>query len=219
MLGGGSQAVDHHPIMGCCPGVNLEGGRGGHMEIAVRDVTMDHLDSVAPVWEQAWRVSGRRRSSVPLALSMDRMRRRVELSHGGGYRFLAAWSDGVPVGIATVSITDGGPMMEAPGVHIHVLHVEEHHRNQRVGTALLAEVTAWARSLGSDQVVVDVPPASRDVARWYAAWGFGPYLNRRIASTAGVRRRLGVRGSIDLTEGRRAGLVRAAPTAGRAAGR
>lgn len=49
------------------------------MEIAVRDVTMDHLDSVAPVWEQAWRVSGRRRSSVPLALSMDRMRRRVEL--------------------------------------------------------------------------------------------------------------------------------------------
>ena len=110
-------------------------------------------------------------------------------------------------------------MMEAPGVHIHVLHVEEHHRNQRVGTALLAEVTAWARSLGSDQVVVDVPPASRDVARWYAAWGFGPYLNRRIASTAGVRRRLGVRGSIDLTEGRRAGLVRAAPTAGRAADR
>ena len=145
------------------------------------------------------------------------MRRRVELAAGGGYRFLAAWIADIPVGIATVSLTDGGPMMDAPGVHIHVLHVDEDHRNRRVGTALLAEVTRWANSLGSDQVVVDVPPASRDVARWYASWGFGPYLNRRVASTSGIGRRLGMRAPIDLTTGR--GRLAAVTGTGRAANR
>lgn len=162
------------------------------MEIAVRDVSMDHLERVAPLWEQAWKSSGRRRGTLPLALSLDRLRRRVEVAAGGGYRFLAAWHGDVPVGLATVSLTDGGPMMDAPGVHIHVLHVSQDHRNLRVGTALLQEVTNWAAELGSDQVVVDVPPASRDVARWYARWGFGPYLNRRVATTAAIRRRMGL---------------------------
>ncbi len=185
------------------------------MDIAVRDVTMDHLEQVAPLWDQAWRSSGRRRAAVPLGLSMDRMRRRVELAAGGGYRFLAAWSGDTPVGLATVSLTDGGPMMDAPGVHIHVLHVDADHRNRHVGTALLTEVTAWARSLGSDQVVVDVPPASRDVARWYAGWGFGPYLNRRVATTSGISRRLGKRRPIDLSAGRGASVS----GLGRAAGR
>ena len=184
------------------------------MQIAVRDVTMEHLEQVAPLWDQAWCASGRRRTVVPLALSMDRMRRRVELASGGGYRFLAAWMADTPVGIATVSLTDGGPMMDAPGVHIHVLHVDEEHRNRQVGTALLAEVTKWAGALGSDQVVVDVPPASRDVARWYAAWGFGPYLNRRVATTSGISHRLGKRGPLDVAHGRGrraavSGMVRA----------
>ena len=217
MLGGASQAVDHHPNVGRYPPVNLKVDSGGEMDIAVRDVTMDQLEQVAPLWDQAWRVSGRRRTAVPLALSIDRMRRRVDLAAGGGYRFLGAWIADEPVGIATVSLTDGGPMMDAPGVHIHVLHVDEEHRNRRVGTALLAEVTRWAGSLGSDQVVVDVPPASRDVARWYAGWGFGPYLNRRVGTTSGIRRRLGLRGPVDLTNGR--GRLAAVTGMGRAAGR
>lgn len=188
------------------------------MDIIVRDVTMDHLEQVAPLWEQAWNASGRRRVSVPMALSMDRLRRRVEVAAGGGYRFLAAWHGDLPVGLATVSLTDGGPMMDAPGVHIHVLHVSEDHRNQRVGTALLAEVTDWAAALGSDQVVVDVPPASRDVARWYARWGFGPYLNRRVATTAAIRRKMGGRPPLRVLTG---GSGRLAVVSGmrRAAGR
>lgn len=160
-------------------------------EISVHDVTMDHLEQVAPLWDQAWRASGRRRTSLPMALSMDRLRRRVEVAEGGGYRFLAAWLGGVPVGIATVSLTDGGPMMDAPGVHIHVLHVSEAHRDRGAGSALLGEVADWATSLGSEQIVVDVAPASRDVQRWYARWGFGPYLNRRVASTTAIVRKLG----------------------------
>lgn len=188
------------------------------MAIEVRDVTMDHLEHVAPLWEQAWRASGRRKGSLPLALSLDRLRRRVEVAAGGGYRFLAAWDGDTPVGFATVSLTDGGPMMDAPGVHIHVLHVGEEHRNLRVGTALLAAVTEWAAGLGADQVVVDVPPASRDVARWYARWGFGPYLNRRVANTAAIRRKLGGRPPLRVLAG---GSGRIAPVSGlrRAAGR
>lgn len=162
------------------------------MDITVRDVTMDDLDRVAPLWEQAWRSAGRRRTDMPLALSMDRLRRRVEVAAGGGYRFLAAWVDDLPVGMATVSLTDGGPMMDAPGVHIHVLYVSKEQRNSGAGTALLSEVTNWAAELGSEQVVVDVPPASRDVQRWYARWGFGPYLQRRVASTAAIRRSMGL---------------------------
>ncbi len=188
------------------------------MDIAVADVTMDQLEQLAPLWEQAWRSSGRRRTGVPLALSMDRLRRRVELAAGGGYRFLAAWDGDSPVGIATVSLTDGGPMMDAPGVHVHVLHVAQEHRNRRVGTALLAAVTDWAAQLGSDQVVVDVPPASRDVMRWYAKWGFGPYLNRRVATTATIRRKMGGRPPLRLAL---AGNGRALSVSGlrRAAGR
>ncbi|MEI2786049.1 MAG: GNAT family N-acetyltransferase [Candidatus Nanopelagicales bacterium] len=159
------------------------------MDIDVRDVELDHIEQVAPLWEQAWRAGGRRRSGMPLGLSLDRMRRRVEAANQGGFRFIAAWADDEPVGLATVSLTDGGPMMDAPGVHIHMLHVADDRRNQGIGTALLVEVVGWADLLGSDQVVVDVPPTSRDVQRWYARWGFGPYLQRRVASTAAIRRR------------------------------
>ena len=161
------------------------------MGITVRDVAMSDLEQVAVLWERAWRSAGRRKSNVPMALSLDRLRRRVEVAAGGGFRFLAAWDGDTVVGIATVSLTDGGPLMDAPGVHIHVLHVDDAQRDRGVGTALLAEVTDWAGSMGSDQIVVDIPPASRQVARWYAGWGFGPYLHRRVATTAGIRRRLG----------------------------
>lgn len=165
------------------------------MSIDIRDVELDHIEQVASLWDEAWRVGGRRRGGLPLALSLDRMRRRVEAAAGGGFRFLAAWYEGEPVGLATVSLTDGGPMMDAPGVHIHMLHVAEHTRCRGVGTALLGEVVAWADELDSDHIVVDVPPASKDVQRWYASWGFGPYLQRRVASTASIRRR--VRGSLN----------------------
>lgn len=159
------------------------------MDIEVRDVELDHIEAVAPLWDEAWRAGGRRRAGMPLGLSLDRMRRRVEAAAFGGFRFIAAWVDDRPVGLATVSLTDGGPMMDAPGVHIHMLHVADDHRNLGIGTALLVEVVNWADQLGSEQVVVDVPPASKDVQRWYARWGFGPYLQRRVASTAAIRRR------------------------------
>lgn len=166
------------------------------MTIAVRDVEMDHIELVAPLWDQAWRAGGRKRSGMPIGLSLDRMRRRVEAAANGGFRFMAAWDGDTPVGIATVSITDGGPMMDAPGVHIHMLHVDTEHRDHGVGTALLVEVVNWADALGSDQVVVDVPPTSKDVQRWYAHWGFGPYLQRRVASTAAIKRRARVTQSL-----------------------
>lgn len=165
-------------------------------DIVVRDVRMDHIEQIAPMWDRAWRTGGRRRTDVPLALSIDRLRRRVEVAAGGGYRLLAAWRAEEVVGIATVSLTDGGPLMDAPGVHIHMMYVDESWRGRGVGTVILAEVTAWATSLGSEQVVVDVPPASRDVQRWYARWGFGPYLQRRVASTEAIARML--RGQVPL---------------------
>jgi GNAT superfamily N-acetyltransferase len=162
------------------------------MQIVVRDVSLEHIETVAPLWDEAWRAGGRRRSGMPLALSLDRMRRRVEAANTGGFRFIAAWDGDVPVGLATISLTDGGPMLDAPGVHIHMLHVADGCRDRGVGTALLVEVVEWADVLGSDQVVVDVPPALKDVQRWYARWGFGPYLQRRVASTTAIRRRAGV---------------------------
>lgn len=177
-------------------------------------MTLEDLDHVAPLWDQAWRAGGRRRQGMPLALSIDRMRRRVTAAAGGGFRFMAAWLDGQPVGIATVSLTDGGPMMDAPGVHIHVLHVDDHVRHHGAGKALLREVVAWAEELGAEQVVVDVPPSSRDVQRWYAHWGFGPYLQRRVASTSAIRRKFRPMAA------RGAGVRRLAPVSGfrRAAG-
>lgn len=162
------------------------------MDIEVHDVELDQIELVAPLWDEAWRAGGRRRAGMPLGLSLDRMRRRVEAAANGGFRFMAAWVEGQPVGIATVSLTDGGPMMDAPGVHVHMLHVATEWRNRGAGTALLVEVVNWAEDLGSDQVVVDVPPAMKDVQRWYARWGFGPYLQRRVASTAAIRRRVRV---------------------------
>lgn len=167
----------------------VEAAKGPIMDIVVRDVNMDDLDSLTPLWEEAQRAAGRRRP-VPLALSMDRLRRRVELASTGGFRFLAAWRGDRPLGVATVSLTDGGPLVDSPGVHVHVLHVTEQYRHRGVGSALLAAVTGWASEIGSEQVVVDVPPSSRDTMRWYARLGFGPYASRRIATTAALHRRL-----------------------------
>ena len=145
------------------------------MDIAVRDVTMDQLEQVAPLWDQAWRVSGRRRTAVPLALSIDRMRRRVDLAAGGGYRFPGAWIADEPVGIATVSLTDGGPHDGRPwGVHPRPARrrgapqpPRRHrvaHRSHRDGPVRWDRIGWWSTCSG----------LSRDVARWYAGWGFGP---------------------------------------------
>lgn len=156
------------------------------MAVIVRDVTLEEIELVAPLWEQAWRPGGRRSRDV---VDIERaVRRRVEVAAGGGFRFLAAWSRDTPVGLATVSLTDG--MAEGPGLHVHMMHVAAENRYRGVGTALLAEIASWATRLGSDRIVVDVPPGSRDIQRWYARWGFGPFLQRRVATTESIRRHL-----------------------------
>ena len=134
------------------------------MDIVVRDVTMDDLEALAPLWDEAQRAAGRRRA-VPLALSIDRLRRRVELASGGGFRFLVAWRGDRPTGLATVSLTDGGALMDSPGVHVHVLHVEAAQRRRGIGAALLAAVAGWAQR---DRVRPDSRRRAACLARGHA---------------------------------------------------
>ena len=54
----------------------------------------------------------------------------------------------------------------------------------------MAAAVAFAEEFGAEHVVVNVFPQLREANRFYARLGFCPLVVRRVASTAGLRRKL-----------------------------
>jgi GNAT superfamily N-acetyltransferase len=117
--------------------------------------------------------------------------RRLEATLGDpGCRIVVAeCPDGV-VGMAILTLSRVGQLLDATAVELHHVVVDERHRRRGVGRALVAAGVAWAEELGADDVVAGVYPHLREANRFYARLGFSPMLVRRVAPTAGLRRRL-----------------------------
>lgn len=107
-----------------------------------------------------------------------------------GCRVVVAECDAGVVGMAILALSRIGQLLDTVTVELHHLVVADSHRRRGVGRALVAAGVAWAEELGADEVVAGVYPNLREANRFYARLGFAPLLVRRVAPTAGLRRRL-----------------------------
>ncbi len=96
------------------------------------------------------------------------------------------------VGVVVASEDEVGALVPVPAVIISHLVVELAHRRRGVGRSLLASIVRQADERGIDQIVVAVATNDRDANRYLARLGFAPLVVRRIASTAALRRSMGM---------------------------
>jgi GNAT superfamily N-acetyltransferase len=96
------------------------------------------------------------------------------------------------VGMVVVSDGEVGAIVAVPALHISHLLVAPKQRRRGVGRALLAAAVHLADQRGIEHVVAAVVSGSRDENRYLARLGFAPLVVRRLATTATLRRSLGI---------------------------
>lgn len=146
---------------------------------------------------------------------------RVKASRGRGGRYtdlLAApdravlvavddKSEGI-VGVVVASEDEVGALEPVRAMVISQLVVSPTDRRRGVGRSLLSAVVRQATERGIDHIVVAVATNDRDANRYLARLGFSPLVVRRIASTAMLRRSLGMTEVFDRGTSRRRRTVR-----------
>lgn len=160
-------------------------------QVSVRLVHADvreDLESLADLWVQA-----RPAHRVPLPGQAERHRVSDGLADAirrdGVDAFLAS-ADGADVGFAVLSRGPLLPLLEDHSVAIEHLYVRPEVRRHGVGRALIARATTFAEQHGAGQISTSVPASGRDGQRFFARLGFSPFVVRRVASVAALRRRL-----------------------------
>ena len=150
------------------------------MAVTVRDIAVDDLPALMPLWEEIQADNAGLDVSVLLA--------RIEMAQSEISRLLTAWDGEEAVGIAMVTMSDVGTWAELPAVQVSGLHVLSKARRRGVAKALLNAALVCADNWGCNNLVVAVPPASREANRFFARLGFAPIATKRIVDTAALRR-------------------------------
>ena len=78
---------------------------------------------------------------------------RVARQHTAGYRILAAWQQGAPIGLAGYRVEEN--LIHGRFVYIDDLVTAEGERRQGIGARLLDAVAAEGRRLGCGRLVLD----------------------------------------------------------------
>src|SRR5262245_34177629 len=76
-------------------------------------------------------------------------------------------------GDAWVGMAVGSRTGDEPSAHLYAMWVEPVWRTRGVGSRLVEEVLAWARSWGSRWVILGVTETNDGAARFYERLGFG----------------------------------------------
>jgi GNAT superfamily N-acetyltransferase len=157
--------------------------------VTVREATVDDVPALVPLLQQLREEGPRRRTS---AESPELAAARIELAlNDPGNRIIVAVYDDEIIGMAQLSRTVPTLLTDTPSVELSAMCVADAHRRRGAGKALVAAAIAYADELAADNLVVSVFPQHRDANRFYARLGFAPYVTRRVASVAALRRRLG----------------------------
>lgn len=96
------------------------------------------------------------------------------------------------VGFAMVFDDEVSSVTRSPALHVSHLAVAKRHRRRGVGRALLAATVHLAEQRGVEHILASAVTTSRDANRYLARLGFAPYVVRRVAPTAVLRRSLGI---------------------------
>jgi GNAT superfamily N-acetyltransferase len=113
-------------------------------------------------------------------------------------------------GLLVAKVDEIGAIDLTPVLHITHLLVAANQRRRGIGRALLAAAVHLADERGIDRVLATAASGSREANRYLARLGFAPLVVQRTASTATLRRALGLTDHADrMAILRRARLVRA----------
>ena len=114
------------------------------------------------------------------------------------------------VGLLVAKLDEIGAIDLTPVLHITHLLVAPKQRRRGVGRLLLAGAVHLAEERGVDRVLATAASGSREANRYLARLGFAPLVVHRVASTAALRRSLGLTDTSErMAVLRRARLVRA----------
>jgi ribosomal protein S18 acetylase RimI-like enzyme len=114
------------------------------------------------------------------------------------------------VGLLVAKLDEIGAIDLTPVLHVTHLLVAPNQRRRGVGRLLLAGAVHLAEERGVDRVLATAASGSREANRYLARLGFAPLVVHRVASTAALRRSLGLTDSSGrMAVLRRARLVRA----------
>ena len=120
--------------------------------------------------------------------------RLTEIMSEGSRMLLVAADDqtGELVGLLVAKMDEIGAIDLTPAVHVTHLLVAPAHRRHGVGRTLLAAAVHLADERGVDRVLATAASGSREANRYLARLGFAPLVVHRVASTATLRRSLGI---------------------------
>jgi GNAT superfamily N-acetyltransferase len=128
--------------------------------------------------------------------------------------------DDAIVGLLAAKVEQIGAIDVVAALHVSHLMVTPKFRRRGVGRALLAAAVHLADARGIDRVLATVASGSREANRYLARIGFAPLVMARMASTATLRRSLGIADAHDrlalLRRARLLGAGRPAALAARA---
>ncbi len=112
-----------------------------------------------------------------------------------GRQMLIVASDdqtGELIGLLVAKMDEIGAIDLTPVLHVTHLLVGASHRRRGVGRTLLAAAVHLADERGVDRVLATAASGSREANRYLARLGFAPLVVHRVASTATLRRSLGI---------------------------
>lgn len=129
--------------------------------------TLANLDAVAGLIERFFHEEG-------FCTPREQIRRQVErLVCDSESAVFLAWEEGRPVGVATVTTTEGIEL--GLSAELEDLYVLPEARGSGAGRALVGVVAGWCRARGCSLVSVTVTPegqAAHDLIGYYRALGF-----------------------------------------------
>lgn len=119
-------------------------------------------------------------------------------------------ADAQIVGLLVARPDEIGAIDVTPVLHVTHLLVAPKWRRRGIGRALLAGAVHLADERGLERVLSTAASGSREANRYLARLGFAPLVVHRVASTAALRRSLGLSDAAEhMAVLRRARLVRA----------
>ncbi len=121
-------------------------------------------------------------------------RRLTEILSEDSRTLLVASDDltGDVVGLLVTKMDEIGAIDLMPALHVTHLLVAPAQRRRGVGRTLLAAAVHLADECGVDRVLATAASGSREANRYLARLGFAPLVVHRVASTAALRRSLGI---------------------------
>ena len=157
--------------------------------VTVREAVVTDVPALVTLWRELRDEGPPRRGNGAESDEHAAARIELALADADSRVVVAVYGDEI-IGMAQVLRTRPTLLSEGASIELSAMHVGHGHRRRGAGKALVTAAVAYAEELAVDSVVVSVYPQSRDANRFFARLGFAPYVTRRVANVAALRRKL-----------------------------